>query len=333
MEDVNEAPDDEGRLKLRFGLFEEMPENVFSFAETLTSLNLSNNRLTTISSKISSLLLLRELNVSHNFIDKIGDSIGGCIRLRSLDISHNRLSCIPNGLFKCTLLETLSLSFNQISELPQFVCKLFVLAKLDVKNNLLNAIPCELSEIVSVRRPRCLHLRAKSHFPRGRNSISPLFAKMLIPFDCPNNIIPQRVLYTLIQIISKPTLKNISCSENSNQIKMMIPDGMMENSSLILWCLKLRTAHHRAQTQGINQYELQEDLTIAKDNIRLRLKEEISTLKNSLLVLESDIEEAQMFYQKWYDFRDECKTQAEKVWETLSALIAGWRDRGQINDS
>mmetsp|Transcript_31650 Transcript_31650/g.46091 ORF Transcript_31650/g.46091 Transcript_31650/m.46091 type:complete len:279 (+) Transcript_31650:189-1025(+) len=276
MENVDETPDDEGRMNLRFGLFERIPDGVFSFVGTLTSLDLSNNRLTEISSEICSFALLRELNVSRNFINKFDEGIGGCIRLRFLDISHNRLSYIPEALFKCTMLESLNLSFNQIHELPQAVCELFVLANLDVQNNLLRNIPCELSDI--------------------------------------------------------PTLKNLNCCGNSEQMKATIPDGLGEDSYLVILCLKLHTSHKKARTQRITQYRLQEDLTIAEENIRLRRKEEISSLKKSLLELENDLEEARMFYQKWYDLRDRCRAKAEKVWNRISSSTVAWWNRGQKDD-
>lgn len=78
----------------------------------LTYLDLSNNRMLTISRDIFDLVNLTELNVSQNVINMIPNAIKKLRKLEKLDISMNALEYISPKIGKLLRLKTLNLSFN-----------------------------------------------------------------------------------------------------------------------------------------------------------------------------------------------------------------------------
>lgn len=70
---------------------------------------------------------LSELNLSFNRLSSVGPSIGLCSRLLMLDLSGNQLSALPKELADLVLLREIIISYNRsvftdyfISHLPHF---------------------------------------------------------------------------------------------------------------------------------------------------------------------------------------------------------------------
>ncbi|XP_059479293.1 leucine-rich repeat protein 1-like [Neocloeon triangulifer] len=81
---------------------------------SLSLLNLQENRLPALPLEILSLEKLSTLNVSHNKIKKFASSIGDLPRLRDLDVSHNVLSSLDIS-FKMLKLASLDVTGNSFS--------------------------------------------------------------------------------------------------------------------------------------------------------------------------------------------------------------------------
>jgi hypothetical protein len=101
----------------------------------LTRLDLSGNRLETISDSISKLLNLPELDLSRNNLKTLSESISKLLNLTELYLSHNELETLPPSISKLINLTTLDLSYNNLETLPLSISKLTKLTRLDLSDN------------------------------------------------------------------------------------------------------------------------------------------------------------------------------------------------------
>jgi Leucine-rich repeat (LRR) protein len=89
----------------------------------LTFLDLSGNRLETLSSTFSDLRHLTTIRLSHNALSSFPRVLLVLTGLKRLDMSHNEISGFPNEEYKLYSLEMLDLSWNRIVELPREIEK------------------------------------------------------------------------------------------------------------------------------------------------------------------------------------------------------------------
>ncbi|XGW17715.1 hypothetical protein V3C99_002365, partial [Haemonchus contortus] len=86
---------------------------------SLTSLDLSSNRLAVFPTSITQLPNLQKLNLSSNCIQTIPPNVRLLRRLASLDMENNWLSSLPIQLVECDQLVWLNLRFNRIKQVPE----------------------------------------------------------------------------------------------------------------------------------------------------------------------------------------------------------------------
>ena len=91
--------------------------------KTLTTLNLSGNKLTLLPS-MNLLQSLNHCNLSFNRLDSFPVGITNCKSLVYLDIGGNRLSFVPTKITTLSLLKVFYLNNNLITELPDEFCEL-----------------------------------------------------------------------------------------------------------------------------------------------------------------------------------------------------------------
>lgn len=98
-------------------------------------LDISEKKLTEISSKISRLSKLATLKMNKNEISNLPIDFFQLKNLEDLVLSQNKLTVIPNEIGKLTKLSLLNLSYNSLSDLPIEVMQLKNLKRLELKGN------------------------------------------------------------------------------------------------------------------------------------------------------------------------------------------------------
>jgi leucine-rich repeat protein SHOC2 len=76
---------------------------------------------------------LTSLNLSNNRITELDDDLKHFLHLKTLDVSHNQIRELASAIRTMTELETLNLAFNPLHEVPQGLWSLSGLAKLSVE--------------------------------------------------------------------------------------------------------------------------------------------------------------------------------------------------------
>jgi adenylate cyclase len=125
----------------------------FSWANKLTYLDVSNNRLERLeNADLGGLTGLLKLNLANNRLNQLPPYFGAYTMLRTLNISSNFLEKFPEFLCNLESLVDLDLSFNLIADLPESIGKLKNLEKFVITNNrLTGALPESFKTLSSLR--------------------------------------------------------------------------------------------------------------------------------------------------------------------------------------
>lgn len=106
-----------------------------SSIHTLVSLDLSGNNIATLPANIGKLQYLNELYLNKNQIKELPMEFGNLKHLRILTFRQNKLTELPKSIAQLTNLENLDLAFNQINSLPLEVANLKKLRTLTLVGN------------------------------------------------------------------------------------------------------------------------------------------------------------------------------------------------------
>ncbi|RLN59016.1 hypothetical protein BBJ28_00006806 [Nothophytophthora sp. Chile5] len=120
--------------------------------QSLRSLNLSFNALTTLSEGVGALKILQDLNIKANALATLPASVGHLTELVILNVENNALERLPATCGdQWGMLETLQLSHNRLSALPVTFGLLRSLRTLQLASNRLTKLPLELGALVNLR--------------------------------------------------------------------------------------------------------------------------------------------------------------------------------------
>uniref|UniRef100_A0A804J1V3 Ubiquitin-like domain-containing protein n=1 Tax=Musa acuminata subsp. malaccensis TaxID=214687 RepID=A0A804J1V3_MUSAM len=126
---------------------EAMPEEVWSCGHSVRVLDVSNNLIRDVPTKVGDLKLLNKLLLNANNITDESISWEGLSSLKSLTIlslSHNYLTTLPSAVGTLTSLCQLHIANNKITSLPDELGLLNQLQILKVANNRLSSMPSSI---------------------------------------------------------------------------------------------------------------------------------------------------------------------------------------------
>jgi Leucine-rich repeat (LRR) protein len=124
----------------------ELPEEIGKL-KNLTTLNLSNNRISKTLDAIAEFKNLTTLNLSGNKISEIPDVISESKNLTYLYLNGNQISEIPDLISELKNLTYLYLNGNQISKIPSAIAGLKNLRRLYLSGNKISEIPDAIAEL------------------------------------------------------------------------------------------------------------------------------------------------------------------------------------------
>ena len=120
----------------------------FGGLTALTSLDLSNNQLSSLSAEVfSDLTMLLSLNLSNNQLSSLSaEAFDGLTALTTLELFGNRLRSLPPGIFdRLTSLRRLDIENNRLSSVPAGIFdRLTALRDLSLGRNQLSSLPAGL---------------------------------------------------------------------------------------------------------------------------------------------------------------------------------------------
>ncbi|QQX79081.1 protein kinase [Shewanella sp. KX20019] len=120
------------------------PEAIFSLANTLEVLDLSDNLLTELPSDFARLQHLKLLFLTNNQFEQIPAAIAACPCLEMISFKSNKLKAVAQGTLPQQT-RWLILTDNQIESLPDDMGSLHRLQKLALAGNKLSALPTSMA--------------------------------------------------------------------------------------------------------------------------------------------------------------------------------------------
>lgn len=131
-------------VKLTGSSLTEFPREIFDLADTLETLDLSGNALSSLPADLPRLSKLRIIFCSNNAFTELPDILGQCPQLSMVGFKANRIrevsgKSLPLGL------RWLILTDNQIEALPREIGRCVQLQKLMLAGNRLHALPVEMA--------------------------------------------------------------------------------------------------------------------------------------------------------------------------------------------
>lgn len=130
-----------GVLKISQLRLQEFPTPLKTFPNVLKSLDVSENRFTTIPDEIVKFTLLKTFNIGTNKIEALPDTLGVLVKLENLLASNNMILYVTPSLKNLRSLKQVILSNNQITEFPLMLCGLEKLDMVDLSRNKITVIP------------------------------------------------------------------------------------------------------------------------------------------------------------------------------------------------
>ena len=100
------------------GLAGALPPSFGELGPSLTYLNLSSNRITSLPTELGALTGMKELRLNSNAITSLPTEIGTLTGLTYLDLPSNAITSVPSELGALTGLVILDLSANQLTGVP-----------------------------------------------------------------------------------------------------------------------------------------------------------------------------------------------------------------------
>lgn len=136
------------QLKLACGL-KDFPEEIFELADTLEVLDLSDNKFSTLPSRMQELKKLRIVFFANNDFTVFPQVLAQCAALTMIGFKANKLKIVPENAFP-PLLQWLILTDNEIEQLPASIGKCHFLQKCALAGNKIKSLPSEMANCTNL---------------------------------------------------------------------------------------------------------------------------------------------------------------------------------------
>lgn len=136
------------RLKLACGL-NTFPDEIFTLADSLEILDLSDNNLSELPENMSDLSKLKIVFFARNQFTEFPSQLANCPSLSMVGFRSNKITHIPENVFPKKL-QWLILTDNKIEQLPKSIGDCHLLQKFGLAGNLLKELPAEMSNCKSL---------------------------------------------------------------------------------------------------------------------------------------------------------------------------------------
>lgn len=193
------------------------------------------------------------LNCAYNNISTLSPQFGQLVMLQEFDLSCNQLETLPKEIGKCIRLKKLKLNGNKLTALPEEICGCKTLEELVVSENQLKEIPSTIGQLDLLQT---LQLQG--------NDLRELPPEL---GDC-------------------MSIEEVDVSLNAGLIE--IPDKLKADGKLITWlCQKAKG--HRTKIEEMEDITSEmEELARNSDQEKIRLNDEIKSLKKDLNELKAE---------------------------------------------
>ena len=119
-------------------------------ASTVSKLDLSYKKLTTLPECVGQLVNLECLDLEHNNLTTLPECVGQLANLARLSIYGNELTILPESFGQLNLVK-LNMGFNRFSTFPECVCKLVNLDRLYLNSNKVSTLPESFVQLVNLK--------------------------------------------------------------------------------------------------------------------------------------------------------------------------------------
>jgi len=125
------------------------PLEILTLADSLETLDLSNNQLSSLPDEISQLVHLKIIFASNNLFTTLPESLGKCPNLEMVGFKSNKISHVPQNSLPVKL-RWLILTDNKIASLPDSLGDRTLLKKLALAGNELTTLPSNMNQLVNL---------------------------------------------------------------------------------------------------------------------------------------------------------------------------------------
>jgi hypothetical protein len=168
----------------------QLPEAVFTLADSLEILDLTNNNLSSLPDRLVELSHLRIIFLSKNQFEVLPEVLGQCANLEMIGIKSNKIKQVPANSLPPKL-RWLTLTDNEIEALPDSLGERPSLQKLMLAGNRLRCLPQSLSKAHNLELLR-VSANQLTEFPQQVFQLPKLawFAFSGNPFSQSENVTP-----------------------------------------------------------------------------------------------------------------------------------------------
>ncbi|HTF80506.1 MAG TPA: leucine-rich repeat domain-containing protein, partial [Cytophagales bacterium] len=131
------------RLKIATGLT-EFPQEIFTLADTLEILDLTDNNISQLPADFGRLYKLKIVFFSNNAFERFPEVLAQCPDLEMIGFKANKIAVVPEGALPSKT-RWLILTDNRITVLPKSIGLCHRMQKLMLAGNRLQELPVELS--------------------------------------------------------------------------------------------------------------------------------------------------------------------------------------------